>query len=88
MSEQGEICLDLLREKWSPSLSTPTCLDAVRLMLAHPNPDDALRQLVAELTIADRNTNGKDTQYAERARQCTLQEASKSVAQWRKEWEC
>lgn len=88
ISEGGVICLDLLRERWSPHLTIGQCLEAVRLLLATPNPDEALRQWIAELTIASRNSGGQDTRYAEQAQAMTRQKAGKSVSEWRAEMGC
>eukprot|EP01062_Namystynia_karyoxenos_P081333 TRINITY_DN8918_c0_g1_i1.p2 TRINITY_DN8918_c0_g1~~TRINITY_DN8918_c0_g1_i1.p2 ORF type:complete len:210 (+),score=41.67 TRINITY_DN8918_c0_g1_i1:109-738(+) len=37
----GEICLDILKEAWAPSLSVTTVLLSIRSLLADPNPLDA-----------------------------------------------
>ena len=87
VSDSGAICLDLLQAKWDGTkLTVPMVLEAVRFLLHTPCPDDALRQYIAELTIAHRTSGGDDTRYPEQARACTARDASKSVAQWRSEW--
>jgi ubiquitin-conjugating enzyme E2 N len=88
VSEAGAVCLDLLREKWTDAFTVLKALEAVRLLLAHPSPDDALRQWIAELTIADRNSNGADRRYADAAVAATRKDASRSIAEWQALWGC
>merc|ERR1719316_2317896 len=52
VSDSGQICMGILQDAWSPTLTVPRCLEAVRMLLKQPCPDDALRQWIAELTIA------------------------------------
>ncbi|CAK9039928.1 Ubiquitin-conjugating enzyme E2 11 (E2 ubiquitin-conjugating enzyme 11) (Ubiquitin carrier protein 11) (Ubiquitin-conjugating enzyme E2-17 kDa 11) (Ubiquitin-protein ligase 11) [Durusdinium trenchii] len=52
VNANGGICLDILKESWSPNLTVQQCLTSIRALLAEPNPEDALRQWIAELTLA------------------------------------
>jgi len=45
----GRICLDILKDKWSPALQIRTVLLSVQALLSAPNPDDPLANDVAEL---------------------------------------
>ena len=38
----GRICLDILKDKWSPALQIRTVLLSVQALLGAPNPDDPL----------------------------------------------
>ena len=88
VSDAGAICLDLLREKWSPSLTVPKLLEAIRFLMASPNPDDALRQYLAELTISAAKSGGVDARYADEARRRTAKDAGLSIEEWRQKWKC
>ena len=39
---------------WKPSVNLPTLLSMIRLLLAHPNPDDGLVADVTEQFVSDR----------------------------------
>ena len=45
----GRICLDILKDKWSPALQIRTVLLSIQALLSAPNPDDPLNNEVAEL---------------------------------------
>jgi len=45
----GRICLDILKDKWSPALQIRTVLLSIQALLSAPNPDDPLNNQVAEL---------------------------------------
>ena len=44
----GRICLDILKDKWSPALQIRTVLLSVQALLSAPNPDDPLDTNVAD----------------------------------------
>ncbi|KAA3675587.1 ubiquitin-conjugating enzyme E2 N, partial [Paragonimus westermani] len=43
----GRICLDILKDKWSPALQIRTVLLSIQALLSAPNPDDPLDNEVA-----------------------------------------
>jgi len=45
----GRICLDILKDKWSPALQIRTVLLSIQALLSAPNPDDPLDNEVADL---------------------------------------
>lgn len=45
----GRICLDILKDKWSPALQIRTVLLSIQALLSAPNPDDPLNNDAAEL---------------------------------------
>ena len=59
--------------------------EAIRAMLASPDTDNAMRQWIAELTMAERR-DPTDTRYSTEARKHTQEAASKSLASWQSEW--
>lgn len=44
----GRICLDVLKNNWSPALQIRTVLLSIQALLASPNPNDPLANDVAE----------------------------------------
>lgn len=61
----GRICLDILKDKWSPALQIRTVLLSIQALMSAPNPDDPLDNSVAELW----KTNEKEA--LKRAREFT-----------------
>mmetsp|Transcript_7349 Transcript_7349/g.20013 ORF Transcript_7349/g.20013 Transcript_7349/m.20013 type:complete len:90 (-) Transcript_7349:497-766(-) len=44
----GRICLDILKDKWSPALQVRTVLLSIQALLSAPNPEDPLDASVAD----------------------------------------
>jgi len=91
VNDSGKICLNILQDNWSPSLSVPKCLEAIRIMMKNPDTDNALRQWIADQTIAYFKYNGTatpDTRYIDQAIERTRQDASMTLEEWRKKWAC
>jgi len=66
----GRICLDILKDKWSPALQIRTVLLSIQALLSAPNPDDPLVNQIAELW----KTN--EAQAKANAREWTLKYAT------------
>lgn len=49
IGQHGEICLDLLKDQWSPTLTLGKLLLAIKTLLFEPNPHDPLSPIVADL---------------------------------------
>ncbi|KAI0492058.1 hypothetical protein KFK09_026323 [Dendrobium nobile] len=45
---EGRICLDILKDKWSPALQIRTVLLSIQALLSAPNPDDPLSDNIAK----------------------------------------
>ena len=43
----GRICLDILKDKWSPALQIRTVLLSIQALMSGPNPDDPLDENIA-----------------------------------------
>ncbi len=52
-SASGAICLDILRDAWSPALTLKTALLSLQSLLASPVPDDPQDAVVAKQYLAD-----------------------------------
>lgn len=55
VSETGAICLDILKDEWSPALTLHKVLVSLRSLLADPNPDDPLDAGVANQYLRNRD---------------------------------
>ncbi len=51
----GRICLDVLKDKWSPALQIRHVLLSIMALMSTPAPDDPLANDVAEVWKADQN---------------------------------
>ena len=49
VDEHGNICLDILKEKWSAAYSVTTVLISLQSLLGEPNNDSPLNTTAAEL---------------------------------------
>ncbi|KAL3122947.1 hypothetical protein niasHT_003586 [Heterodera trifolii] len=49
VGERGDICLDILKQMWAPSLTISKVLLSISSLLCDPNPNSALRQDIANM---------------------------------------
>ncbi|PON77210.1 Ubiquitin-fold modifier-conjugating enzyme [Parasponia andersonii] len=55
-SQSGAICLDILKDQWSPALTLKTALLSVQALLSAPQPDDPQDAVVAQQYLKDYQT--------------------------------
>jgi len=62
-SQTGAICLDILKDQWSPALTIKTALLSLRALLSSPEPNDPQDAEVAKMYISDRKKFEKTAKF-------------------------
>ncbi|XP_074278395.1 ubiquitin-conjugating enzyme E2 27 [Silene latifolia] len=62
-SQSGAICLDILKDQWSPALTLKTALVSIQALLSAPQPDDPQDAVVAEQYLRDYQTFSGTARY-------------------------
>ncbi|KAL6996881.1 Ubiquitin-conjugating enzyme E2 27 [Sarracenia purpurea var. burkii] len=62
-SQSGAICLDILKDQWSPALTLKTALLSVQALLSSPEPDDPQDAVVAQQYLRDYQTFAATARY-------------------------
>ncbi|KAH9815876.1 ubiquitin-conjugating enzyme/RWD-like protein [Melampsora americana] len=62
-SQSGAICLDILKDAWSPVLTLKTTLVSLQSLLCSPEPNDPQDAEVAKVYLTDRSTFERTARY-------------------------
>jgi len=62
-SQTGAICLDILKDQWSPALTIKTALLSLQALLCSPEPDDPQDAEVARMYKTDRDNYERTAKF-------------------------
>lgn len=75
-SQTGAICLDILKNEWTPALTIRTALISLQALLCAPEPDDPQDAVVAQMYKSDLQAfNRKAAEWTQNyAREITVED--------------
>jgi len=62
VNSSGQICLDILKEQWSPALTISKVLLSICSLLTDANPHDPLVGSIAQQFLQDKESHDKTAQ--------------------------
>eukprot|EP00540_Astrosyne_radiata_P024013 CAMPEP_0116858638 /NCGR_PEP_ID=MMETSP0418-20121206/21294_1 /TAXON_ID=1158023 /ORGANISM="Astrosyne radiata, Strain 13vi08-1A" /LENGTH=195 /DNA_ID=CAMNT_0004492603 /DNA_START=155 /DNA_END=742 /DNA_ORIENTATION=+ len=62
-SQTGAICLDILKDQWSPALTIKTALLSLQALLCSPEPGDPQDAEVAKMYVQDRDNFDRTAKF-------------------------
>eukprot|EP01123_Difflugia_compressa_P000239 TRINITY_DN10331_c0_g1_i1.p1 TRINITY_DN10331_c0_g1~~TRINITY_DN10331_c0_g1_i1.p1 ORF type:complete len:542 (+),score=96.15 TRINITY_DN10331_c0_g1_i1:31-1656(+) len=81
INNDGKICLDTLSQSWSPALKVRQIMEQILTLLEHPNPDDALDAVKANVYSDDKDA------YNRFAREATRTQASVPLEELKRQYQ-